>query len=603
MNDDPETRKSVIQDIKKSRRTFINKGNERKVRMRRFHTKSRNGCFSCKKLRIKCDENKPACHYCTTRNKTCVYPSRPSTNATKKQQFIELEFFSSTSNSISFPNNDKDSPGSPDSPISRRSSSPLTPTFYEFPRPTESSFVDRQHTNYNLLSPTDDSLTFSSTNETPLYRTIKNSPNLSHQEGLPYGDIVCFFKAHISVVLGQNDPAQLYVWSEVVPQLAANEPLLSSCMIAYTALFMKLGRTWTTFVDVKSINRKLQRLENRPKSVRDNSEQSESLQVDFVTDSTASKLDEIAYNTYSRVLSGLSTATGNVSSTNALSLYLAGVIIAAFSVSESPPVSLATIKHSQTAGYNKYDSLPDLFEIIRGTHDLSTLVYPYIFNQWSLISSVFPFEISERFTLDNILSVDLMNDKRLFYFLPIFEQITHMERGNRSLCPFITGETTTMDPTTIKVINKLVKRAFDNIEVCIDNPSDDPFGLVSGELESATVMTFLLIHYFLQALTENKSTILWSIFRDASAKYLELLRQNRQLEITILAYVCGLFEATQFIPGLTFIRNFNITVDHVSTEWRPALFWPLKYFNMVAESDLSDPWLSLVNRRCAFHQG
>ncbi|KAG7664857.1 uncharacterized protein J8A68_001615 [[Candida] subhashii] len=36
-------------------------------------TRSRNGCHPCKKLKIKCDEGKPSCGYCTKKNRKCDY--------------------------------------------------------------------------------------------------------------------------------------------------------------------------------------------------------------------------------------------------------------------------------------------------------------------------------------------------------------------------------------------------------------------------------------------------------------------------------------------------------------------------------------------------
>lgn len=419
-------------------------------------------------------------------------------------------------------------------------------------------------------------------------------PNVYDQDGLPYDDILCFFKEHAAVILCQNNPAQLYLWTEIVPQLAVNEPLLSNCIIAYTALLMKLGRTGGTNYTVETINSKLKELDSSPKPATSDEKENESSK-DTKPDSTIIKLDEIAYTTYSKVLRGLSAVMENVSSSNALSMYFSGVLIAAFSISESPPVSLSTIKGSENCDYNKLDPLPDMFEILRGAHDFSTLVYPYISDYWHLISPVFPFELAKRFTLDSILAIDLMEDKRLLYFLPIFQQIAHMENGNRSLCSFIKGDTISLQPDMVSVVNKLLRRAFDDNEFLVLPEENGVFGLVSGELESATVMTFLLIHYFLKAISDNNPTVLWFIFKDASTKYLELLRQNRQLEIIILAFICGLFESTQFIPGPTFIRNFNITIDHVSPEWRPALYWPLKFINMVAESNFEDPWFSAIN--------
>ncbi|TEY86650.1 hypothetical protein BOTCAL_0004g00030 [Botryotinia calthae] len=42
--------------------------------IRRPHKKSRHGCHGCKKRRIKCDEEKPRCQRCITRDVTCTYP-------------------------------------------------------------------------------------------------------------------------------------------------------------------------------------------------------------------------------------------------------------------------------------------------------------------------------------------------------------------------------------------------------------------------------------------------------------------------------------------------------------------------------------------------
>ncbi|KAK4186574.1 C6 zinc finger protein [Podospora australis] len=45
---------------------------------RRGHTKSRRGCFNCKRRRIKCQETRPACGHCTKTGLPCEYPSLPT---------------------------------------------------------------------------------------------------------------------------------------------------------------------------------------------------------------------------------------------------------------------------------------------------------------------------------------------------------------------------------------------------------------------------------------------------------------------------------------------------------------------------------------------
>ncbi|KAH7145423.1 hypothetical protein B0J13DRAFT_474079 [Dactylonectria estremocensis] len=42
---------------------------------KRAHSKSRAGCKTCKRRRVKCDESRPTCHNCILRNEPCIYPS------------------------------------------------------------------------------------------------------------------------------------------------------------------------------------------------------------------------------------------------------------------------------------------------------------------------------------------------------------------------------------------------------------------------------------------------------------------------------------------------------------------------------------------------
>ncbi|KAK6462080.1 hypothetical protein DFJ63DRAFT_141271 [Scheffersomyces coipomensis] len=52
--------------------------------------RSRNGCASCKRLRIKCDEGKPKCEYCTHTDRECVYPTPkilPPSSIRKKRPY------------------------------------------------------------------------------------------------------------------------------------------------------------------------------------------------------------------------------------------------------------------------------------------------------------------------------------------------------------------------------------------------------------------------------------------------------------------------------------------------------------------------------------
>jgi hypothetical protein len=48
----------------------------RRAPARRVHCKSRLGCFSCKRRRVKCDERRPACAPCSRLALQCDYPPR-----------------------------------------------------------------------------------------------------------------------------------------------------------------------------------------------------------------------------------------------------------------------------------------------------------------------------------------------------------------------------------------------------------------------------------------------------------------------------------------------------------------------------------------------
>ncbi|OTA53450.1 hypothetical protein K449DRAFT_390295 [Hypoxylon sp. EC38] len=59
--------------------TTLAKGNSnlRQRLERRGHTKSRRGCFNCKRRRIKCQETRPACGHCVKTGLKCEYPTVP----------------------------------------------------------------------------------------------------------------------------------------------------------------------------------------------------------------------------------------------------------------------------------------------------------------------------------------------------------------------------------------------------------------------------------------------------------------------------------------------------------------------------------------------
>lgn len=55
----------------------------RQALSRRGHFKSRLGCFSCKRRRVKCDELRPECSPCRRLGLSCMYPTTPSSSGSQ----------------------------------------------------------------------------------------------------------------------------------------------------------------------------------------------------------------------------------------------------------------------------------------------------------------------------------------------------------------------------------------------------------------------------------------------------------------------------------------------------------------------------------------
>ncbi|UPK92901.1 hypothetical protein LCI18_003836 [Fusarium solani-melongenae] len=75
---------------------------------RRPHRKSRTGCFECRRRRIKCGEERPACAACVRHNHPCVYPSTQQatpcpTPATDHPTVQSLDSEASLTSSLSVP--------------------------------------------------------------------------------------------------------------------------------------------------------------------------------------------------------------------------------------------------------------------------------------------------------------------------------------------------------------------------------------------------------------------------------------------------------------------------------------------------------------------
>ena len=57
---------------------------------RKGHTKSRGGCYNCKRRKVKCPENRPVCHYCKKIQLKCIYPRLSSQEVVANHQPLPL---------------------------------------------------------------------------------------------------------------------------------------------------------------------------------------------------------------------------------------------------------------------------------------------------------------------------------------------------------------------------------------------------------------------------------------------------------------------------------------------------------------------------------
>ncbi|KAI1766608.1 hypothetical protein GGR53DRAFT_485927 [Hypoxylon sp. FL1150] len=67
----------AIYNISQSEATTSRNAAQRQRQERRGHTKSRRGCYNCKRRRIKCQETRPACGHCVKTGLRCEYPAAP----------------------------------------------------------------------------------------------------------------------------------------------------------------------------------------------------------------------------------------------------------------------------------------------------------------------------------------------------------------------------------------------------------------------------------------------------------------------------------------------------------------------------------------------
>ncbi|KAH3684268.1 hypothetical protein WICPIJ_004743 [Wickerhamomyces pijperi] len=76
---------------KRQQDTKIRKAQTKRVKPATAKRRSNKGCESCKRLKIKCDEARPACEYCCHRRRVCVYPHDKDVSISPSSSLPEFE--------------------------------------------------------------------------------------------------------------------------------------------------------------------------------------------------------------------------------------------------------------------------------------------------------------------------------------------------------------------------------------------------------------------------------------------------------------------------------------------------------------------------------
>ncbi|KAH7086601.1 hypothetical protein FB567DRAFT_528323 [Paraphoma chrysanthemicola] len=166
---------------------------------RRHHTKSRTGCFECKRRRVKCDETRPACTKCVQGLEKCVYPISPRFAAKRDTTNINKSYLA-------------------------------TDTFT--PSPSSSPFSD------HLTPPP---FSYSTQNEPASIEGARPMPVIDPVIGLSNDDLYKYYVHQTSHSLSFSS-ADHTVLHQIIPALALHNSTVYHALLAVSAVHI----AWTT---------------------------------------------------------------------------------------------------------------------------------------------------------------------------------------------------------------------------------------------------------------------------------------------------------------------------------------------------------------------
>lgn len=587
-----------------------------KSRVRRPHSKSRRGCLSCKKLRIKCDESRPKCEYCASTNKVCEYPASIDPTAagslTQPQQF-QLPLPPATTTALVTDTVKTTAPHILHIPYSVSLVPPpplrtyTTPEFHAAPifsqsfttetpsitrietrshetstddervplhRSSQESFVSKSPTLNTILPYADvgivDSPGISEEMQTFKFYSSVKAPKSQAFRSIPYSEIHNFYVTHVSAALSLGEPKLYHIYSFLVPQIAFNCPMISHALIAYSALTMN---------------------KNRPE--RD------------------PNLDLLAGSNFNAAALMLNNAIPNLTSARHEEIHITSCFIAAYAFIE--PSVAPLISYSP--------NMPDLFGIMRGVYNLSNYTHAAFSN--SILEPLFQQEAVSIPTLGDLAKLDTSQPNMKYYRL-LLDQLNLFSQGSQDisfLCDpdiYLAPEQTcvpkspkqkanstitasTKSPSSLTDLQYLVdttksnpdsKHGDDERMVSSDpvihssdqkdlnhpstlHTSNNSFSFLPGELQVYRVVVYSVMFLAQMALIHNRPTYLVATLNAPPDDYLKLLRQRRPMAQVIAAFILGQFAFMSAYPDYkdSFLPRLEDINVRISPEWRPALYW------------------------------
>lgn len=553
-----------------------------KPRVKRPHKKSRKGCLSCKKLRIKCDEARPVCEYCASTNKVCEYVSDPPEN-TDGTVLVEIARPKATASaahlkSITQAKNPSVYSTTVATTLQQPSAAPLpivgTAQTAKVPSSSTVTTISETHddtnsdeTGYEETSASSSStvsqelITYTFVDESSHNNGIPPSPKPPVSQSfrnIPYGEILDFHRTHVSANLALTEQKIFHAWNHHVPQMAYHSPMVAHAVVAYSAL-------------TKS--------KNMP--ARDPS------------------LEFLASTNFNAAIRLLSPALPKMNAGNYENIHITSCLVAAYAFIDPDVAPLAS---------NSPNS-PDLFGILRGAFNISAFAYAELAKN-SPIAVTFLQPAVKIPTLEDLKTFDTTG-KNIGYFKLLLDQLFSMDagstdisilcepinvtrpaenmpaestfkQGQRQPSPQTESEKTGLSDLQSKFSprNPDTDDNEDDLEYLhkVNSRGEDPYlySFLPGEFEAYRVVIYSLMFMAQEAVRLQRPSLLTGSLNAPPDDYLQFLRHGRPMAIVIAAFMLGQYKFMMEFPDFrdSFVPRLRMLEASLHPDWRPALYWP-----------------------------